>query len=193
MIDFIYLLGSVILLASLHMVAPDHWLPLAALSIKRKLKASSAAFIASVLGLAHSLLSLALSLAIIFLGMYFFGFVSFRIIAIVIIGVVCVYMFVNTIMESRRSTKVEETALTVSVLPDPAVLPFVVAAGIYGNYGLFYISFAFVAASVIVLALISYAANRGLLSGLKNLNPVTIDKIVILILIITAFYIYIFG
>jgi len=34
MIDLIYLIGSVILLASLHMVAPDHWLPLAALSIK---------------------------------------------------------------------------------------------------------------------------------------------------------------
>ncbi|KAA8921856.1 hypothetical protein [Thermoplasma sp.] len=193
MINLLYILASVIVLASLHMIAPDHWLPLAALSARRRMRSSMSAAIASALGLAHSLLSLALSFAIIFLGMYFLGLVHFRIIAIAIIAVVCVYMFVNTIVESKKHGRIEESALTVSVLPDPTVLPFIVAAGLYGPSGIVYASISFVFASVVALALISYAANRGLVSGLRNLNPITIDRIVILILIITAVYIYFFG
>ncbi len=193
MISILYILISVIVLASLHMVAPDHWLPLAALSVKRSMKSSKSAAIASLLGLAHSSLSLLLSFAIIFLGMYFLGAAYFRLVAIAIIAVVCIYMFVNTLIEARKKAKIEETALTVSVLPDPAVLPFVVAAGLYGTTDLIYISVAFVIVSTAVLAFVSYAANRGLVAGLKNLNPITIDRVVILILIVTAIYIYFFG
>jgi hypothetical protein len=193
MINFVYLIVSIVILASLHMVAPDHWLPLTAISIKRKLNATNSAFIASGIGLAHSILSLVLSFAIILFGMYFFGPGSFKNIAIVIIAIVCIYMFSNTMIESRRTNRIEDTALTVSVLPDPAILPFIVTAGFYGYTGLFYASITFVVVSAASLAFISYSANIGLISRLRDLKPVTIDRVVIIILIVTAIYIYFLG
>ncbi len=62
-----------VVVASLHMIAPDHWLPLTALSLKRKYGKGRVLEISAVLGILHGSTSVILSLVALFLGLSFFG------------------------------------------------------------------------------------------------------------------------
>ncbi|MGC8561793.1 MAG: hypothetical protein ACP5UZ_02550 [Thermoplasmata archaeon] len=182
-----------IVVASLHMVAPDHWLPLIALSMKRGYNKGRVLLISTVLGFLHGSTSVILSLAALFIGVAVFGLNALKGISIVILIAVAIYMLIQTVRESRGSENVENTSLLVSILPDPVLLPIIIASYKLGNIELGVIGVSFILASILALLVVTAGVLIGVASKLSKLRPVTVDYVVIVALVLTAMYIYFFG
>lgn len=182
-----------ILVASLHMIAPDHWLPLTALSIKRGYGNRRILLISAVLGFLHGSTSVILSLAALFIGVAIFGLNALKEISIVILIAVAIYMLIQTVRERRGSESVENTSLLVSILPDPVLLPIIIASYPLGNIVLGAIGISFILASTLALLVVTEGVLIGMARSLSRLKPVTVDYVVIIALVLTAFYIYFFG
>lgn len=186
----LYLILITLTLATLHMIAPDHWMPISIISAKRKyLSAQTDAYSFSI-GFAHGLLSALLALGIAYLGVSLIGYNQVRIGSVILLAAVCVYIFVNVLKERKNSESVENTSLIVSFIPDPAFLPIVLASVIYGNIFVGTLSLLFIFAGGISLMIVTSFARKGMLKALEKVDPVNIDYIVIIVLVITAIFIY---
>ena len=182
-----------VLVASLHMIAPDHWLPLTALSIKRGYGKRRVLLISAVLGFLHGSTSVILSLAALLIGVVIFGLNELKEISIVILVAVAIYMLIQTVRERKGSEGVENTSLLVSILPDPVLLPIIIASYPLGNIELGAIGASFILSSALALPVVTGGVLIGAGSGLSRLKPATVDYVVIIALVLTAFYIYFFG
>jgi len=181
------------LLSILHMIAPDHWMPLTALSLKKSFSSEKSRAIAFLLGFIHGITSTALALLVVFFGIYAFGTKEIRIASVIIIVVVAAYILINSIKESHEKRGFENTSLLVSVFPDPAFLPILLAASGYGFFSISLISAVFIISSAVFLLLIVALVNIGLIKGLSRVSPTTVDRIVVIALLLTAVYIYLYG
>jgi len=181
------------LLSILHMIAPDHWMPLTALSLKKSFSSEKSRAIAFLLGFIHGITSTALALLVVFFGIYAFGTKEIRIASVIIIVVVAAYILINSIKESHEKRGFENTSLLVSVFPDPAFLPILLAASGYGFFSIPLISAVFIISSAVFLLLIVALVNIGLIKGLSRVSPTTVDRIVVIALLLTAVYIYLYG
>ncbi len=186
----LYLILITLTLATLHMIAPDHWMPISIISAKRKyLSAQTDAYSFSI-GFAHGLLSALLALGIAYLGVRLIGYNQVRIGSVILLAAVCVYIFANVLKEKKNSESVENTSLIVSFIPDPAFLPIVLASVIYGGIFVGTLSLLFIFAGGISLMIVTSFARKGMLKALEKVDPVNIDYVVILVLAITAIFIY---
>ncbi len=186
----LYLILITLTLATLHMIAPDHWIPISIISAKRKyLSAQTDAYSFSI-GFAHGLLSALLALGIAYLGVRLIGYNQVRIGSVILLAAVCVYIFANVLKEKKNSESVENTSLIVSFIPDPAFLPIVLASVIYGGIFVGTLSLLFIFAGGISLMIVTSFARKGMLKALEKVDPVNIDYVVILVLVITAIFIY---
>ena len=186
----LYLILITLTLATLHMIAPDHWMPISIISAKRKyLSAQTDAYSFSI-GFAHGLLSALLALGIAYLGVSLIGYNQVRIGSVILLAAVCVYIFANVLKEKKNSESVENTSLIVSFIPDPAFLPIVLASVIYGGIFVGTLSLLFIFAGGISLMIVTSFARKGMLKALEKVDPVNIDYVVILVLVITAIFIY---
>lgn len=186
-------IGIAVAVASLHMVAPDHWLPLTALSLKRGYKRGRALEISALLGLLHGTTSVILSLLALFLGVSIFGMNALKEISIIILVAVAVYILLNSMKERKSNRKVENTSLLVSIFPDPVLLPIIIASYPLGNGELAAVSITFVVSSMLALLLVLLVVMAGIAKGLSKLKPATVDSLIVLALVLTAVYIYLFG
>ncbi|BAB60059.1 TVG0944469 [Thermoplasma volcanium GSS1] len=193
MISPLAVMAVVILIASMHMIAPDHWMPLAALTLKKKYSDSKVRALSAYIGMAHGVSSVILSLAILYIGIAFIGSKYIRVASVIILVLVSLYILINSIRESREAREIEETSLLVSAFPDPAFLPMAIIAYTYGTYFVISTGLIYVAASTIALLAVVFLVNIGLLRKLSSLKPVTVDRIVVVVLLLTAAYIYFFG
>lgn len=186
----LYLILITLTLATLHMIAPDHWMPISIISAKRKyLSAQTDAYSFSI-GFAHGLLSALLALGIAYLGVRLIGYNQVRIGSVILLAAVCIYIFANVLKEKKNSESVENTSLIVSFIPDPAFLPIVLASVIYGGIFVGTLSLLFIFAGGISLMIVTSFARKGMLKALEKVDPVNIDYVVILVLVITAIFIY---
>ena len=186
----LYLILITLTLATLHMIAPDHWIPISIISAKRKyLSAQTDAYSFSI-GFAHGLLSALLALGIAYLGVRLIGYNQVRIGSVILLAAVCIYIFANVLKEKKNSESVENTSLIVSFIPDPAFLPIVLASVIYGGIFVGTLSLLFIFAGGISLMIVTSFARKGMLKALEKVDPVNIDYVVILVLAITAIFIY---
>ena len=186
----LYLILITLTLATLHMIAPDHWMPISIISAKRKyLSAQTDAYSFSI-GFAHGLLSALLALGIAYLGVSLIGYNQVRIGSVILLAAVCIYIFANVLKEKKNSESVENTSLIVSFIPDPAFLPIVLASVIYGGIFVGTLSLLFIFAGGISLMIVTSFARKGMLKALEKVDPVNIDYVVILVLAITAIFIY---
>ncbi len=186
----LYLILITLTLATLHMIAPDHWMPISIISAKRKyLSAQTDAYSFSI-GFAHGLLSALLALGIAYLGVSLIGYNQVRIGSVILLAAVCIYIFANVLKEKKNSESVENTSLIVSFIPDPAFLPIVLASVIYGGIFVGTLSLLFIFAGGISLMIVTSFARKGMLKALEKVDPVNIDYVVILVLVITAIFIY---
>ena len=94
-------LGLSILIASLHMIAPDHWTPILSYSISKKLKIRKTGFISFSLGLIHGIFSAILSFAIAIIGLYFFPELYLKIFAAALLIFVALYIIMNARHEEK--------------------------------------------------------------------------------------------
>lgn len=190
--SLIFILVAVVI-AFLHMIAPDHWLPLTALSVKRGYNSRKIKAISAILGFLHGSTSVLLSLFILFLGIDLFGVGKLKEISLIVLVAVAIYIVVNSTREGKSSSKIENTSLLVSIFPDPAFLPIIIVSDKFGTVYISVISFAFILTSILSLMLVLIVVMAGISDRASKINPVTVDRIVALALALTAVYIYFFG
>ncbi|MCL4480512.1 MAG: hypothetical protein M1113_03385 [Candidatus Thermoplasmatota archaeon] len=186
----LYLVFITLILAILHMLAPDHWIPLSILSAKRKYSNGRTAYYGFAIGTVHGILSSALALVIAFLGISFLGYGKIKIASIVLLAAVCVYILLNAFKERKAERNVENTSLLVSIIPDPAFLPIILSSAIFGYFFISFISVLFVVAGGLSLLVVTLLAHKGMLKSLEKVRPDNVDYVVVAVLLLTALFIY---
>ena len=187
------LLGVVIALSALHMVAPDHWVPLTVTSHRNQLTRSRTYLLAFTIGLGHGVSSAALSLVIALVGSLFFPAYYVTLFAVVILLVIALYILVKAARESKAGTKVGSVSMVVSVIPDPALVPFILVANGFGAAYTFAVLVGFIVAAVASLVLVTFLATLGLSRALSKIRPQYVDYLVALALVMVAVFIYLYG
>ena len=186
-------IGLSILIASLHMIAPDHWTPILSYSISRKLQTRKTGFISFSLGLVHGIFSAMLSFAIAIVGMYFFPELELKLFAISLLVFVALYIILNARHEEKaeKSREIEKSILFVSIIPDPAIVPIILIAVVYGMHFVYFTLSVFVVASALALLIVTIALSKILIKRLATLTPKRIDYLVAAILLGTTIFIII--
>jgi hypothetical protein len=187
------LLGVVIALSAIHMVAPDHWVPLTVTSQRKRHPRSRTLLLASAIGLGHGVSSALLSLVIAAVGSLFFPAYYVNLFAVALLLVIGFYIIAKARREAGEGTKVGDVSLLVSVIPDPALVPFILVANGFGVTYTYLMLGAFVAAAVASLVLISLLATIGLAKALSKVRPEYVDYLVGLALVLVAGFIYLYG
>jgi len=190
---YVVLMVAAITLGILHMIAPDHWAPVTALSLRRHYRDQFIAGIALVIGALHGLSSLALSLLVLFIGMRFIPLYYINTTSIVLLILVSIYILLGALHEHDKNINESYSltaVVTVSSLPDPALIPIVLSVLTYGGLYTLLAGVAYTLASMSSVTLVVLLINRGLLRTLSMVNPRYIDYAAAVILLLTALYIY---
>lgn len=186
---YILLILAALLVSSLHMIAPDHWLPLTVISSAKSYPAPKKYGIAAGLGFAHAGASIILAVAIFYAGLVLIHqYIGYLILAgeilLVIIGA---YFIINGYRESEEATSLSETsALSVSAFPDLALLPIVISGASLSGVQLGTILVVFFLASGIALTAMVYVAGKGLGKAISKVPPKYMDYLIGGVLIATA-------
>jgi hypothetical protein len=187
------LLGVVIALSALHMVAPDHWLPVTIASHRNRFTKSRTYLLATGIGLGHAVSSAALSLVIAAVGSLFFPAYYVNLFAVALLLVIASYIVVKAAREAKEGTKAESVSMVVSVIPDPALVPFILVANGFGATYTYVVLGAFIAAAVASLLIVVFLATMGLSKALSKISPEYVDYLVALALVLVAGFIYFYG
>ncbi len=184
-------LGLSVLIATLHMVAPDHWTPILSYSIRKRLKKGKTGFISFGLGMIHGIFSAILSFAIAIIGVHFFPEFYLKIFAVSILIFVAVYIILNANHEenTEKNKDVEKSILLVSVIPDPAIVPIILIAVSYGIHFVYFTLSIFVIASALALLTVTIALSGVLIKRISMLTPKKIDYLVSIILLGTIIFV----
>jgi len=190
---YVVLIIAAITLGILHMTAPDHWAPVTALLLRRRYRDQFIAGIALVIGALHGLSSLALSLLVLLIGMRFIPFHYINTASIVLLILVSIYILLSALHEHDGSVNESfslTAVVTVSSLPDPALIPIVLSVSTYGSLYTLLAGVAYTLASMSSVTLVVLLINRGLLRTLSTVNPRYMDYAAAATLLLTALYIY---
>lgn len=191
---FIALLILSVVLASLHMLAPDHWAPLTTLSDRHNYSASRTAATAGALGFFHGVTSAVVAMTAAFVGIYLVhSFIQYlKIASISILCAVGIYFLLEGRRESEAAaldgTRKDFAVLAVSVLPDLSFLPILLTGAALGTQDLTTIVGAFIAASCISLVLVVHSARKGLSIALSRISPRFYDYAIAAMLFGTAIF-----
>lgn len=180
-------------LGALHMIAPDHWIPLTVISLKEHYNSSKIATLSLLIGLLHGFTSVILSLFVVFIGIYLLPVYYIKVVSILLITAVCIYILLNALREGKSSTTATKTSVIISVLPDLAVLPIIFYSVKFGKIYLISVSLIYILSSMISITSVILLSNKGFSIGLSKVDPRNIDYIMIVMLSFTAMYIFFFS
>jgi len=189
---FYLLLVSLVLLAALHMIAPDHWIPISTISSIRKFSNLKKIVISILLGVLHASTSVAVAAVALAIGLVITkSYLSYMYDAgEVLLVIVGLYFILNGLIERKKSQKVEalstNSALTVSIFPDVALVPILISATPLGFSEISILIIAFVSVSALSLSVIVLVASIGITSAVEKLEPRVIDYVMGIVLFITA-------
>jgi len=187
------LLAVVFSLSALHMLAPDHWVPITVTSHRKGLSRPRTLLLASGIGLAHGTSSAILSLAIAELGSFFFPAYYVDLFAVLLLIAVAIYIITNATLQARAGTKAESVSILVSVIPDPALVPFILIAQGYGVVFAFAMTSTFVIAAVVSVTAVVLLSAKGASVALSRIRAQYIDYLVALALLLVAAFVYLYG
>lgn len=183
----------VVSISALHMIAPDHWVPVTVVSYRSRLSRRRTYFLAILVGLTHGVSSVILSSVIAAIGSLFLPDAYIRLFSVLLLAAIAAYILFNSIRESRESAGIESASLLVSVIPDPALVPFILIAGTFGAVYSYFMMAAFVVAASISLLVVVILSMRGLERALAGIKPQTVDVVVAGALVAMAAFIYFLG
>ncbi|MCL5954786.1 MAG: hypothetical protein M1507_01545 [Candidatus Thermoplasmatota archaeon] len=189
---YVLLLLVALSVSSLHMIAPDHWLPLTVISSAKAYSSTKKYGVAAGLGFAHAATSIVVAMAIFYAGLVLIhSYVSYLLLAgevlLVIIGL---YFIINGYRESHEETSFSETsAISVSAFPDLALLPIVISAATLSNLQIGTILLVFFLASGVALTAMVFIAGKGLGKAISKVPPKYMDYLIGGVLIATAVFI----
>ncbi len=175
--------------SSLHMIAPDHWLPLTVISSAKSYSPTKKYGVAAGLGFAHAGTSIIVAVAIFYAGLVLIhSYIGYLLLAgevlLVIIGL---YFIINGYRESEGKTSISETsALSVSAFPDLALLPIVISGATLSGLQIATILLIFFLASGIALTVMVFVAGKGLGKAISRVPPKYMDYLIGGVLIATA-------
>ncbi len=177
------------ILAFMHMLAPDHWTPILSYSLKNKVDRKKTGVISLSLGFLHGLFSALLSLLIVFVGIYFFPAYYVRIFSILLLVFIAIYIIINAHFENENDKGISRSMLLVSVIPDPAIVPFILLAIIYGISFVYIAVVLFIVISTLSLFIVTIGLGNIIKSKINKITPKNVDYLVSLILLLTAIFI----
>ncbi|WMT52871.1 hypothetical protein [Ferroplasma acidiphilum] len=187
------IVGLTILIAGLHMVAPDHWTPILSYSLQKKFRTGKIGTMSFSLGLIHGIFSSILSFGIAILGMYFLPEFYLKIFAVALLVFVALYIILNAMHEKKsedsRGGEIEKSILLVSIIPDPAIVPIILIAVVYGIHFVYITLIIFVLASALALLLVTLLLSKILMKKLATFTPQKIDYLVAIILLLTTLFV----
>ncbi len=187
------IIGLSVLIAGLHMIAPDHWTPILAYSLKKKFKTRKIGTMSFSLGLIHGIFSSILSFGIAILGMLFLPDFYLKIFAIALLVFVALYIILNARHEKdskdSKSNEIEKSILLVSIIPDPAIVPIILIAVVYGIHFVYITLILFVLASALALLLVTLLLSKFLIKKLATFTPQKIDYLVAIVLLLTTLFV----
>lgn len=189
---FAILVGAAAVLAVLHMITPDHWLPLMAVSSVRKFSERKKYMISIFLGLAHAGTSIVVAVAALVVGILIIhNYLSYLYLGgIVLLVIIGIYFFITGLLERNRPESINNismsTALSVSILPDLALMPIIITGASLTFFQLATILIVFTVISGTSLPIVVMGASRGFSKAIENIPPRYIDYIMGGILILTA-------
>lgn len=189
---FLLILSAAIVLAVLHMVAPDHWIPLTVVSKKFNYSSSKTYETALLIGILHSAASVTLAVVAYFIGellvknsLHFLYLSS--VILLIIVGI---YFIVNGYFEDfedpESSTISTKSILTVSIFPDFAFIPIMLAASTLPLIQVSAVIMAFILLTCITVVIMTVGASKGFSRTMEKVPPRYIDYIIGAILFLTA-------
>ena len=194
--SFLLLLIVAIAVAGLHMVAPDHWVPLITVSIGRNYSRRRKYEMAAAIGLGHSSSSaliavVALSAGLTFLGPFISDLFYVSEALLVIIGI---YFVLIGYREGGHegSPGTGNSLLLVSIFPDLALMPILLSGAGLPLYQISAILLSFIAATVLSLALIIGFSGSQIGLRLSRLKPNRMDYAVAAMLFGTALFLFLF-
>lgn len=186
------MVGTVVILGSLHMIAPDHWVPLMVVSRKLKYSDTKTYSNAAGLGALHAITSEAVAGVALFIGIYLVkSFLRYlEIASIVLLVIVGVYFLLNGYAEPDQedgySASSIRSIIGISAFPDFALIPIMLAVAPLSLISVFTILIVFVLVSGFSLFVMIYGALKGFSIALEKLPPRYIDYVMGMVLFITA-------
>lgn len=186
---YILLLLVALSVSSLHMIAPDHWLPLAVISTAKSYSSSKKYGVAAGLGFAHAGTSILVAMAIFYAGLVLIhNYISYLLLAgEVLLAIIGIYFIINGYRESEDKTNFSEaSALSVSAFPDLALLPIVISGAALNGFQIGTILLVFFFASGIALTAMVFVAGKGLGKAISRVPPKYMDYLIGGVLIVTA-------
>ncbi len=193
---FTLILAIAIIVATLHMMAPDHWVPLIVVAERVGMPRRRVYGMAGFLGILHAGTSATVALLVLFVGVVLIhGYVSdLNAASIVLLIAVGIYFAVTgyrereaEVMPDRISTG---TLLSVSIFPDFALIPILLSAVSLSSLEIGIIILAFALASAASLMVMIYGLSLGFSRAIQKMPPRYVDYIISAILWLTALFIF---
>ncbi len=189
---FLVIVGTVVVLGGLHMIAPDHWVPLMVVSKKLGYSSGKTYAGAAAMGGLHAITSEAVAgialVAGIFLVKSFLHYLEIA--SIILLLVVAIYFIVNGYKEEYSdqgySSSSVRSIIGISAFPDFALIPIMLASSPLSPASISVVLVTFILISALSLMAMVYAAVKGFSKALERVPPRYIDYIMGSVLIITA-------
>ncbi|MDV3278549.1 MAG: hypothetical protein LYZ69_08845 [Nitrososphaerales archaeon] len=156
---------------ALHMVAPDHWVPLTVYSHKKGFSSKKVAIIAALGGFAHVAGSLVVMVAAVVIG--FAVAASFSALTNTMVGASFVVVGLYMLVAGMKAPDVEEDRVDVvkgtkwlvfagASSPELTIFPIYLAANVYGLVGVTISVSAFALGTVLSMVLVTIAGVKGM-------------------------------
>ncbi|MHB8361917.1 MAG: hypothetical protein ACYDAO_10410 [Thermoplasmataceae archaeon] len=192
---FAFLLFLSIIIALVHMVAPDHWVPLIAISKKNNYTEFKKYGMASGIAGGHAVISGAIAFLILVLGLTFLKSYTNDLIylSIFLLLIVGLYFIFNGLHESKEvDRKIENSIIAVSIFPDLAIVPIIVSASVLPFSEIIIIFIGFLIASIISLNIMIYVSSLAIGDKFSSMKPENMDYVIGGLLLITALIVTLF-
>ena len=186
---FLILLAVASSVAMLHMIAPDHWLPLSVISSGRGYSSRKKYALSTALGFGHAGTSILVAGAVFYLGLTLIHmYISYLVLAgQILLIIVGLYFIINGYREGSRGTSIpENSALSVGIFPDLALIPILITGYSLSTYDIVTILLAFALLSTLFLCLMIFLAARGMGKIIAKMPPKYMDYLIGAVLILTA-------
>lgn len=143
--------------------------------------------------MAHGISSAALSVAIAEIGSFFFPAYYVNLIAVILLVTVAIYIVFSATVHARAGTKAESVSMLVSIIPDPALVPFILIAQGFGVFYTIALMSAFVVAAFASVTIVVFFAMTGLSTALTKIKAQYVDYLVALALALVAAFVYLYS
>ncbi len=193
--DFLFLAAVAFAIASVHMVAPDHWVPLLSVSVKHGYNKAKKYGIAALLGATHALTSGILALIALVIGGSLLGLSELDLVlaSTALLTVVGIYFVVNGIRESSEvKTYVTRSVLAVSIIPDFALVPIILSGINLPLAELWAVFLSFLLASTASLTVMIILSSGTLGKRISEMSSSGMDYTIGGLLFMTALVVYLF-